>query len=100
MGHRDAEITEIVVVVSESYCDRLGEAVSKLSSFGIEIFSTDENECVVNGSIETYKLPDLQKLDCVNYVRTVMTYIADYEAGDPRDKDQNQDNEEDEAEAV
>lgn len=100
MGHRDAEITEIVVVIHEAYCDRLGEAVSKLTTFGIEVFSTDEDEGIVNGSVETYKIPDLEKLDCVNYVRSVMTYIADYPVGDPRDKDLKEDDDEDELEAV
>ena len=100
MGHRDAEITEIVVVIHETYCKRLHEAVAKLTEFGIEIFSTDEDECVVNGSVETYKVPGVEKLDCVNYVRTVMTYIADYPVGDPRDKDLKDDEDDDSLEAI
>jgi hypothetical protein len=99
MNHRDAEITEIVVVIHKTYCDRLGEAVAKLSSFGVEIFTTDEDEGVVTGSIETYKLTELEKVDCVNYVRSVMTYIADYPPGDPRNLDAD-DEDADEAEAV
>ena len=49
--------------------------------FGVEVFSFDADEGVVNGSVETYKLPELEKVDCVNYVRSVMTYIADYPPG-------------------
>jgi hypothetical protein len=100
MNHRDAEITEIVVVIHESYCKRLSEAVAKLASFGVEIFSTDEDDCVVNGAVETYKLPELEKVDCVNYVRSVMTYIADYPPGDPRNRDVGEDDDQDAAEAV
>jgi len=100
MNHRDAEVTEIVVVIHATYCERLGEAVEKLKTFGVEIFSTDEDECVVSGSIETFKIPDLEKIDCVNYVRSVLTYIADYPVGDPRDKDLAEDDDEDAAEAV
>jgi len=100
MNHRDAEITEVVVVIHESYADRLGEAATKLTAFGVEVFSTDEDEGIVNGAIETFKLPELEKLEFVNYVRSVMTYIADYPAGDPRNKDMTEDDDEDEAEAV
>jgi hypothetical protein len=100
MNHRDAEITEIVVVIHEQFCKRLNEAVEKLKQLGVEIFSFDCDEGVINGSIETYKLPELEKVDCVNYVRPVMTYIADYPAGDPRNRDLAEDEDEDAAEAV
>jgi hypothetical protein len=99
MNHRDLEITEVVVVINEAFGEKLPEAVAKLVAIGMEVFSTDEDEGIVNGSIETYKLPLLQKIDCVNYVRSVETYIADFPVGDPRDKDL-ADDDEDEAEAV
>jgi Cys-tRNA synthase (O-phospho-L-seryl-tRNA:Cys-tRNA synthase) len=98
MNHRDAEITEVVVVVHSNYCNRLEEAVAKIKGFGVEVFSTDVDECVISGSIETFKVPELEKLDCVNYVRSVLTYIADFPVGDPRDQDLQE--EDDEAEAV
>ena len=100
MNHRDAEITEVVVVINEAFCDKLKDAVVKLTAIGLDVFSTDEDEGVVNGSIEAYKLPDLQKLDCVNYVRSVQTYIADYPVGDARDRDLVEDDDEDTLEAV
>ena len=100
MNHRDAEITEVVVVIHKIHCEKLDVMVEKLKAFGLEIFSTDEEECIVNGSIETYRLPELEKIDCVNYVRSVMTYIADFQVGDPRDKDLAEDDDEDAAEAV
>ena len=87
MEHRDAEITEILVVISEKYGDRLAEAACLLNAAGLEILSTDEEEGIVGGTIESYKLPTLQTLECVNYVRTVLTYIADFATGDPRDLD-------------
>jgi hypothetical protein len=86
-SHSDAEITEIVVVLTAAYENRMADAVAKLKAAGMEIDGTDEENDIVEGTIESYQLDGLRKLDCVNYVRTVMTYIADYPAGDPRDKD-------------
>ena len=99
MNHRDAEVTEVVVVIHQSYCNRLADAVASLTKLGVEVFSTDEDECIVNGAIQTFKLSELNQLDCVNYVRSVMTYIADYPLGDPRNQDTG-DDDEDSAEAV
>jgi hypothetical protein len=100
MNHRDAEITEVVVVIHRAHCERLDEMVDQLKAIGMEVFSSDDEECIVSGSIETFKLPELEKIECVNYVRSVMTYIADFPVGDPRDKDQSEDDGEDAAEAV
>jgi hypothetical protein len=98
MNHRDLEITEVVIVINQAFCEKLKEAVDKLTAIGLEVFSTDEDEGVVTGSIESQKLTLLEKIDCVNYVRSVQTYIADFPVGDPRDQDL--DDEEDAAEAV
>ena len=55
------------------------------------------SECVITldprwendlpGAVEAHKVHDLQKLDCVEYVRTVFTYHANYPPGHPKDKD-------------
>jgi hypothetical protein len=100
MSHRDAEITEVVVVISQPWAEKLTEAVEKLKSAGLDVFSVDEDESVINGAIETYKLAALQKIDAVNYVRTVETYIADYQVGDARDKDLVEDEEPEESDGI
>jgi hypothetical protein len=86
-NHSDAEITEVVVVLSTHYENRMAEAVEILKAAGMEIDSADDDNDVINGEIESCKLDDLRKIECVNYIRTVMTYIADYPPGDPRNKD-------------
>ncbi len=97
MNHRDAEIADIVVVLHQSYSSRIPVAVELLVGAGFELITTDEENNVVEGSIESFKVQDLQKLECVNYVRTVLTYIADYPVGDPRDQDLTEDEGEDAA---
>jgi hypothetical protein len=78
MIHRETEITEVVIVISESFCEKLTEAVEQLKAVGLEVFSIDDEEGVVTGSIESHKLGILEKVTCVNYVRMVQTYIADF----------------------
>ncbi len=100
MNHRDAEISEVVAVIHPVHCERMEEVIQRLSGAGFNVISTDVDECVVSGTIETYRLPELEKIDCVNYVRLVMTYIADFPVGDPRNTDLGEDDDEDAAEAV
>ena len=86
-NHRDAEITEMVVVLDKRWEDKLQDAVQLLKNAGMEIYSADDNNSVVEGCAESCKVHDIEKLECVDYVRKVMTYIVDYPPGDPRDKD-------------
>lgn len=83
----DANITDIVVVLDKSYEEKLNEAVAKLKACGMEVSNADDDNSVVEGSVETYKLHALEKLDCVDYVRKVMSYDVNFPPGDPRDRD-------------
>jgi len=87
MNHRDAEISDLVVVLKGDYANRQEEAERMLRDLGMEIRSVDEENGVVEGSIESKHLHELEQLPCVEYVRSVFTYMADYPPGDPRDKD-------------
>jgi hypothetical protein len=87
MEHQDAEITEMVIILSRSCEGRLPAAVDSLKNVGVEIISVDEQEFVVSGTIDSGKIGMIEKLECVNYVRLVQTYIADFAAGDPRNQD-------------
>src|SRR5207247_252087 len=68
---------------------RLGRpgAVEKLKTVGMESRSADDDTSVVEGSIDSCRLEELEKLDCVDYVRKVFSYDANYPPGDPRDRD-------------
>jgi hypothetical protein len=90
-NHSDAEMTDVVIVLTTAYENRMAAAVEMLTAAGLEIDSTDDENDVVEGTIESCKLEAIRKLDCANYVRTVMTYIADYPPGDPRNKDSAED---------
>jgi hypothetical protein len=85
----DAYISDITVVLDGRYIDepKTSEAVSALKSAGMEIRTVDENESVVEGSIDSGQIHTLEKLDCVDYVRVAFTYAANFPPGDPRDRD-------------
>jgi hypothetical protein len=83
----DANVSDIVVVLDRAYEDKLAEAVDKLKSCGMDVRNADDDNSVVDGEIETCRIHDLEKLDCVDYVRRVFSYDANYPPGDPRDRD-------------
>ncbi len=83
----DAFMTECVIVLDKAYEDKLKEALAKLQEQGLSVLSADDDNSVVEGTIEAHKVAALEKLDCVDYVRKVFTYEANYPPGDPRDVD-------------
>jgi hypothetical protein len=83
----DAIISDIVVVLDKAYEARLADALAILKSNGMAVRSADDDTSVVEGTIEESRVHDLQKLECVDYVRKVFTYHANFPPGDPRDRD-------------
>ena len=83
----DANISDIVVVLDKRWENDLNGALEHLKKCGMEVGNADDDNSVVEGQIETYKVHDLEKLECVDYVRKVFSYDANYPPGDPRDRD-------------
>lgn len=83
----DAQMSDVTVVLDRRWENDLAGAVAQLKRAGLEVRSADDDNSVVEGVIDARKVHDLQKLDCVDYVRTTFTWVADYPPGDPRDND-------------
>ena len=85
----DAYVSEVTVVLDARYQDEpmATQALDMLRGVGMAIRSVDADRSVIEGDVDARKLHDLEHLDCVDYVRTVFTYAADYPPGDPRDLD-------------
>ena len=83
----DANISELVVVLDKRWENDLAGAVALLKQCGMEVSNADDDTSVVEGCIDTSRLHELEKLDCVDYVRKVFSYDANYPPGDPRDRD-------------
>ena len=86
----DAYISEVTVVLDGRYQDepKTSEAVNQLKSAGVEVREVNEDQSVVEGSVDNSKIHALEKMDCVDYVRVAFTYAANFPPGDPRDRDQ------------
>ncbi len=83
----DANISEIIVILDKAYEDNLKAAVKMLKDTGMSIDNTDDDNSVVEGEINSERLHDLQQLPCVDYIRRVFSYNANFPPGDPRDRD-------------
>ncbi|HEY8665763.1 MAG TPA: hypothetical protein VIL86_03815 [Tepidisphaeraceae bacterium] len=87
MNHQDAEICDIVVIIDEAWKDKTGEAVEELKKAGMQVSEWDDDTGVVEGSADAAHIHTFEKMPCVDYVRKIFCYFADYPPGDPRDKD-------------
>jgi predicted metallo-beta-lactamase superfamily hydrolase len=87
MNFNDAQMSDITVVLDKRWEAALAAAVEELKKAGVEVRSADDSNSVVEGVIESAKVRELEKLECVDYVRTTFSWIADYPPGDPRDQD-------------
>ena len=83
----DAQMSDIVVVLDKAWENDLPGALAKLKQSGMHVASADDDKSVIEGQIETHKVHDLERLDCVDYVRKVFTWNANYPPEDPRDRD-------------
>jgi hypothetical protein len=83
----DANISDVVVVLDKAFEERLSDAVKMLEAAGLIISNAYDDHSVVEGLIDSTRLHELEKLECVDYVRRVFSYDANYPPGDPRDRD-------------
>src|SRR4051812_33947879 len=74
----DANISELVVVLDKRWENDLAGAVEMLKQCGMEARDANDDNSVVEGCIDTTRLHELEKLDCVDYVRKVFSYDANY----------------------
>jgi len=91
MGHQDAELSDVVIVLLEEMGLTMAEAVKQLAGMGLEVSEVKEEEGIVEGTIETVKVSGLKGVEFVKYVRMVFNYTADYPQGDPRNLDKDED---------
>jgi hypothetical protein len=87
MNHRDAEMTEVIVVLDDLDDAQTEKVVEQLKAKGLEVFKVDNDESIVDGTIEADKVKSLKDVQSVRFVRSILTYTVDYPPGDPRDKD-------------
>ncbi len=87
MNHRDALISEVIVVVDATPDNQFQAILTSVALVGLEIDDSNPNNGSIGGTIDSNRLPELRAVNGVKYVRITMEYIADFPAGDPRDLD-------------
>ncbi len=87
MSHRDAEISDVVIVLDTMDEQTRQAIIDGLKAMGMCIENVNSDTNMIEGCIETPRVRDVEKLDKVRYVRRVFSYTADYPVGDPRDRD-------------
>ena len=83
----DGAFADILVILDVAFEERMADAVAMLKLAGMTIDSIDDDSSVVGGQIELHSVHALEQLECVDYVRKVFTYHANFPPGDPRDRD-------------
>jgi len=69
MAPRRPKSGDVTVILKQAYKDKMPEAVEQLKKAGLEVRSADDNNSVIEGSLETCNVHSLEKCDCVQYVR-------------------------------
>ena len=85
MENQDDELSDVVVVLVDEPGMTTQAAAEKLKPLGLDVSNVDEENGVVEGTIETAKVKSLENLEFVKYVRKVFDYVT--ESGDA-DKDE------------
>ena len=83
----DALVSDITVVAEDLNREDMIDVARKLEAVGLRVDEINHESGVIEGTINTDKLPDVHKVDGVKYVRIELTYVADYPYGDPRNVD-------------
>jgi hypothetical protein len=86
-NYQDAFISDVVITACDSPERPFEKVVEELQQAGVQIATTNKDECVIEGTVDSGKVADIDKMPGVEFVRTVFTYVADYPPGDPRDLD-------------
>ena len=83
----DRYVSDVVVMLDELSSEQTARVVDLLRAAGMEISLVNDEQSVVEGSIDAARAHDLHHVEHVRYVRSVFTYLANYPPGDPRDTD-------------
>lgn len=83
----DGYFSDVVVMLDDLNTEQTQAVVEKLKAAGLLVSNVNDEQSVVEGTIESHRAHELQSVECVRYVRSVFTYLANYPPGDPRDRD-------------
>jgi hypothetical protein len=75
---QDKYFTEVVIILEPLDDEQMKRVVSELQSRGLRVDSVDNDNSVVEGTIESSRLHDIESAPSVDYVRQEFTYVAEF----------------------
>jgi hypothetical protein len=75
---QDKYFTEVVIILEPLDDEQMKRVVSELQSRGLRVDSVDNDNSVVEGTIESSRLHDIESAPSVGYVRQEFTYVAEF----------------------
>jgi hypothetical protein len=72
----DNYISEIIVVVDAERCQNLNDVAAKLKTAGMSVIEINADEGIIEGTVSTSVLKQIETVLGVDYVRIVFTYNA------------------------
>ena len=79
----EREFVEVVIVLEPLDDEQTQRVVKELETRGLQVDSVDNDNSVVEGTVDAARLRDIESAPSVRYVRKEFTYIAEL----PRKKD-------------
>ena len=70
--------TEVVIILEPLDDEQMKRVVSELESRGLRVDTVDNDNSVVEGTIESSRLHDIQSAPSVDVVRQEYTYVAEF----------------------
>jgi hypothetical protein len=70
--------TEVVIVLDPLDDEQTKRVVKELESRGLHVDSVDNDNSVVEGTVETARLGEIESAPSVRYVRNEFTYLAEF----------------------
>jgi hypothetical protein len=74
----DRYFTEVVIILEPLDDEQMKGVVGDLQSRGLRVDSSDSDNSVVEGTIESSRLHELSSAPFVDYVRQEFTYVAEF----------------------
>jgi hypothetical protein len=76
----DRYLADVVVILDPLDDEQTRRVVSDLQSRGLQVDSVDNDNSVVEGTIEVARLKEIESAPSVRYVRKEFTYVAELPA--------------------
>lgn len=68
-------ISDVMIIVDPKFDGDMADFQSRLRKLGLKITSQNTDEGMIEGTIESAKLAQLRKVEGVDALRTVFTYV-------------------------